>query len=339
MDSHDWFPRIMCFADHQGDSMVYFGPHDQIEIEGYIEPQQALLRLCTGCNTAAEIINSLVADHDRDLLISLLQTLRDQKLVVDSRNCWESYHLYTCNPMPFVSNLTTEEALQLVLENAGNETGEVSEHLRDAKTSGSIADILSKRCFCRQFTGEEISLEHLHHLVWCCYGRTTLLLDGLCRRTVPSAGGLYPLSIHVSLRVPCGSFDSGIYRIDSNSSTLVEVTGPALSGWTEFAECFLDDSYLHTCALCVAVSATFDRETRKYSDRGYRYSILEAGHAAQNLLLACSELGLGCVEVGGFSDEKLKHVLSLEDSAYPLTTVFVGKIDSHELQNNEEETQ
>lgn len=339
MDKHDWFPRIMCFADHQGDSMVYFGPYDQVEVNGYIETQQALLRLCTGHNAAEEIINSLIAGHDRDLLISLLQTLRDQKLVVDSRNCWESYHYYTCNPMPFVSNLTPEEALQLVLENAENETGDDNEHSRNTETSGSLADILSKRCSCRQFTGEEIASEHLRHLVWCCYGQTTLLLDRLCRRTVPSAGGLYPLIVHVSLKMPCGNFDSGIYRVDSNSNTLIEVTDSELPGWTEFAECFLDDSYVRTCALCVAISAEFGRETRKYSDRGYRYSILEAGHAAQNLLLACSELGLGCVEVGGFSDEKLKHVLSLDDSAYPLTTVFVGKIDSHKLQNNAEEVQ
>jgi len=50
---------------------------------------------------------------------------------------------------------------------------------------------------------------------------------------------------------------------------------------------------------------------KKYGDRGYRYILLEAGHVMQNLNLACTSLGLGSCNIGGFFDDELAGLLGL----------------------------
>jgi SagB-type dehydrogenase family enzyme len=64
-------------------------------------------------------------------------------------------------------------------------------------------------------------------------------------------------------------------------------------------------------AAVFAVSAVYKRTTAKYGERGIRYVHMEAGHAAQNLLLQATVLGLGSVLVGAFTDERVRQILML----------------------------
>ena len=50
----------------------------------------------------------------------------------------------------------------------------------------------------------------------------------------------------------------------------------------------------------------------KYGERGYRFLLLEAGHIAQNLLLAAEADGMGGVAIGGFLDDPLNDLLDLD---------------------------
>jgi SagB-type dehydrogenase family enzyme len=54
-----------------------------------------------------------------------------------------------------------------------------------------------------------------------------------------------------------------------------------------------------------------ERLMHKYGDRGYRYILLEAGHAAQNMCLAAASLDLGALPVGGFFDSYVAELLEL----------------------------
>jgi nitroreductase len=51
---------------------------------------------------------------------------------------------------------------------------------------------------------------------------------------------------------------------------------------------------------------------------------LEAGHAAQNLLLAAAAFGLGAAPVGAFQDEDMAQVLRLARDEMPLYLIPVG---------------
>ena len=59
-------------------------------------------------------------------------------------------------------------------------------------------------------------------------------------------------------------------------------------------------------------AATFWRSRFKYGLRAYRFALLEAGHAAQNLLLAATALDLAAVPLGGFFDRILDATLGLD---------------------------
>ncbi len=74
------------------------------------------------------------------------------------------------------------------------------------------------------------------------------------------------------------------------------------------------------------LAAVFDRIASRYgAARAPRYVWMEAGHAAQNLLLQAVALGLGAVVIGAFDDELVGEVLGLPRDQRPLYLIPVGR--------------
>ena len=75
----------------------------------------------------------------------------------------------------------------------------------------------------------------------------------------------------------------------------------------------------------VAPVIIFGRTRFKYGLRGYRFALLEAGHVAQNLLLAATALGLAAVPLGAFFDRRADVFLRLDGvNESTLYTIAVG---------------
>jgi SagB-type dehydrogenase family enzyme len=80
------------------------------------------------------------------------------------------------------------------------------------------------------------------------------------------------------------------------------------------------------CAIALVVSAMFWRSRFKYGQRGYRFTLLEAGHVVQNVLLAAEALELAAVPVGGFFDRKVAELLDIDGvNEAPLYVVPIGR--------------
>src|SRR5204863_9224189 len=60
------------------------------------------------------------------------------------------------------------------------------------------------------------------------------------------------------------------------------------------------------------LTALVERSVYKYGDRGYRFTLLEAGHVAQNINLVAAGLGLGCINIGGYLDRQIDDLLGLD---------------------------
>lgn len=126
------------------------------------------------------------------------------------------------------------------------------------------------------------------------------------RRPVPSGGALYPLELYVLCRSVDGA-PAGVLHYDPFAHRLELLD--ADDRLRELAAAFADPAVVEHAALAVVVTAMPWRSRFKYGARGYRFALLEAGHVAQNLLLACAALRLRALPLGGFYDRALEAVV------------------------------
>ena len=180
----------------------------------------------------------------------------------------------------------------------------------------SLDSCLSHRRTVRTFSGDYLSLAELRTLLWAAYGQ----VDGEeGRHTVPSAGGLYVLHPVIwSMRTDglrpglYSGYDGGPFPL---ATPLPDVDKVFLARHVEY------DQLAAIVILFGAVSIACE----KYGSRGYRYLLLEAGHVAQNICLACSSLGLGSVPIGGFDDLALNRLVGAGEGEVALYAVGIGK--------------
>jgi SagB-type dehydrogenase family enzyme len=185
--------------------------------------------------------------------------------------------------------------------------------LPDVETPSALADLIGRRSSCRDFEAKALALDDLAGLLAGTYGLTgTLPAPGgveMSTRAVPSAGALYPLELNLLLR-DVEPLEDGVYRYDPTEHAL-ELRRPHVALAT-VAEFMIAAPALENTNAIVFITAVFDRTMHKYGQRGYRYILFEAGHAAQNLCLLATERGLGALCVGGFMDAGLNHFLELD---------------------------
>lgn len=183
---------------------------------------------------------------------------------------------------------------------------------------------LGRRASCRQFSDEPLALDAVATLLDAGYGHgPTVSVEGVsfASRPVPSAGAKYPLQLHL-LANAVSALQPGSYRFLPEQSALSR-SGPGLELDT-LAEVFLHQPYLGSAAAVLVVAGRFGETTARYGDRGYRYVLFEAGHVAQNVVLAAAALGLGSLNLGGFLDDDLAATLRLEAGTAPLCGVALG---------------
>jgi SagB-type dehydrogenase family enzyme len=193
-----------------------------------------------------------------------------------------------------------------------------------AELSLPLGEALERRASCRRFSGEALSLDVLSALLGAAYGAGAEVdVEGLRypSRPVPSAGATYPLELHLLARA-IADLRPGSYRYAPEEHALV-AAGPG-ARFEALAEIFLEQPYLMPASAVVVITGVLHRTTERYGDRGYRYVLFEAGHAAQNLTLAATALGIGALNLGGFLDDALTAVLRLRPDAVPLYGLALG---------------
>jgi SagB-type dehydrogenase family enzyme len=184
----------------------------------------------------------------------------------------------------------------------------------------SLEDAIGSRRTARAFASTPLSLEQLSSLLWAAQGVTEA---GGFRRASPSAGALYPLDI-VALTGD-GSVESlraGAYIYDSPTHSIELL----LEGdhRDELAAASLSQSWMAKAPVCMVVCAEFGRLRPKYGERAERYAVLEAGHAAQNVLLQATAMGLASGIVGAFVDREIRLILRMDERISPLLVLPVG---------------
>jgi SagB-type dehydrogenase family enzyme len=170
---------------------------------------------------------------------------------------------------------------------------------------------LEARRSIRDYRDQELSLEELSQLLWASQGVTS----EAGARTAPSAGGLYPLELYVATA-------SGHYHYEAESHRLDVLGSEDLR--TLLSEAALSQEAVAGAPAVVVITAVYSRTRAKYGERAERYMHLEAGHAAQNLLLQAVALELAAVPIGAFHDEEVQDLLGIPDDHAPLYLIPIG---------------
>jgi SagB-type dehydrogenase family enzyme len=175
----------------------------------------------------------------------------------------------------------------------------------------SLERALQERRSVRSFTREGLTPEELGQLLWAGQGITA----DWGGRTAPSAGALYPLEVYAAL-------PDALYRYLPEGHRAQVVSAIDVRG--ALAVAALGQEAVAGAAAVLVIAAVPARTEAKYGNRAERYVHLEAGHAAQNVLLQAVALGLTAVPVGAFSDEDVARVLGLDRGEVPLYLIPVG---------------
>lgn len=177
----------------------------------------------------------------------------------------------------------------------------------------SLEAAIARRRTRRQFAPEPLSWAQIGQLLWAGNGITDPISG---KRAAPSAGACYPLEFYVVLA-------QGLYHYRPEAHTLHLVAAGdararlAAATWQEF---------IGQAPCTIAISAAYHRTTERYGERGrVRYVPMDVGHAAQNVLLQATALGLVGCPVGAFDDRRVAEALHLPREQVPLYLLPIGK--------------
>jgi SagB-type dehydrogenase family enzyme len=190
-----------------------------------------------------------------------------------------------------------------------------------------IAEVVGARRSNRDFSPAQLELTDVSAILQWSYGITAeAVLPGGGRqrfRAAPSAGALYPAELYLGVRAVAG-LESGIYHYEVPSASLA-LLSRGDPGDRLYEACCGQD-YARQAGLVVLITAVLERTKRKYGERGYRYVLLDIGHLAENLYLACTALGLAVTTTGAFFDDEAADLLAIDgcDEAV-MYVAFVGK--------------
>lgn len=176
----------------------------------------------------------------------------------------------------------------------------------------SLLSAMRARRSIRAYRGGALSWAHIGQLAWGAQGITD---PAASLRAVPSAGALFPLELDLATA-------EGVFRYRPKEHAVTKRSAADVR--TKLAHAAYEQSWLMNASCIFVIAALPHRIEPKYGNRAARYLNLEAGHAAQNLLLIAAGLGLGATPVGAFDDDDVARVVGLDEHERPVYLIPVG---------------
>lgn len=194
--------------------------------------------------------------------------------------------------------------------------------------NASLAQALEARSSCREYSEALPDLETISGVCRAACGLKpgpSPVDDAPPSRCVPSAGALYPLELYLFLTQPLDAAvpypEGTVWHYDPQGHCLERV---ARCEPSRIMECFQTVPEVFP-PLVAVLTGVPRRQTWKYGARAYRYTVMEAGHAVQNMLLAAAVTGLGACPVVGFYDDRIHNLLDVDGvGEIALYTVWIG---------------
>lgn len=194
--------------------------------------------------------------------------------------------------------------------------------------SAKLLDDLKKSIDFRhfsQFSNKPLSLDALSTLLYLTNG-TSRVKEFADRRvhlrSAPSASASYPVEIYVFIE-NVRDLEQGIYYYNSINHCLVLLQKGRKSD--ELKKCCFGLSFVEQAPISLVFTTILARNRWRYHERALRYSMMETGYIAENLLLGSSSLSLAVNLIGDFVDDELNRLLNVpEEQEFALLVATVG---------------
>ena len=179
----------------------------------------------------------------------------------------------------------------------------------ETKGGMSLNEALSRRRSVRGFDAKTLGEQQLGQLLWATQGITD---PATGHRTSPSAMAVYPLTVYVCTADGVFSYEPKGHKLVrvATEDRRADVTQPPRGGQP------------------APVSFVFTGDPSKFGsrfpDRAAAFVYLEVGHAAENLALEATALGLATVTQGGIDAAKVSEALNLPPGTLVVYTMPVG---------------
>lgn len=185
-----------------------------------------------------------------------------------------------------------------------------------------LEEAIYRRRSHRDYSNVPLSLDQMTQILWSTHGITELA-KWVGLRTIPSAGGLYPLEVYAVVREGgVEGLGAGVYHYEPHDHTVEKVAEGDFS--KELMAAAVDQPWVGDAAFTLVITAVPQRTIAKYGERSWQYLWQESGHAAQNVYLEAAALNLGTTVIGAFYEDEVRRILKASDEELPVYIATLG---------------
>lgn len=187
-----------------------------------------------------------------------------------------------------------------------------------------LAQSIEERESRRSYSNEPLDLNELSFLLWSVQG-VRYVAGGHAFRTVPSAGCRHALETYLAVFNVEG-VEPGMYRYLPLSHQLVLEFKPDQMG-EKLVKASFGQMFAGQSAVTFIWTAIPYRMEWRYGLDSHKVIAMDAGHAVQNLYLACEAIGAGTCAIGAYDQEYYDELLRLDgEEEFVIYSAPVGKL-------------
>lgn len=203
----------------------------------------------------------------------------------------------------------------------------------EMEVNADFANVLASRRSVREFAERSVTrMEIATLLAHACGNTGSMDVNGQRKplRAYPSAGALYPVEPYIMV-LDGDDIDAGLYYYSVTEHCLRALSVKDGDFSRTVNEAYIDEQGpvddISNTPVVFALTGAFWRQKLKYGPRGYRYTLQESGHVAQNILLTATAIGMGGVPLANFHDRRMNDLLNVDGTEEAvLYSIAVGHI-------------
>lgn len=180
--------------------------------------------------------------------------------------------------------------------------------LPESPVSADFAQTVRSRASGRRFEGMGMDLASISAIMRYSCGIVRRDEEG-ARRAQPSGGSRYPIEVYPVV-FKSGGVAPGVYHYNVRAHAL-DVLWQRTFTHDDVGELFTYP-WAREASMGIFLTGVFERNQRKYGERGYRHILLEAGAIMQNVYLTSTAVGRTCCAIDGVREPNIEKLLDID---------------------------